>query len=346
MKHRSALPMLAALALAALFGSLTRPAGGDVAKPGTIVTVAGTGTPGDAGDNGPATQALLNEPSALAIDGAGNLYIADAANYRVRKVSPGGTITTVAGVRLPQFLHVALLAIVSLFVMAAAIDGLLRVDDDHRTQMRWVGTALILSSFIGLSGIFLFSSIPIRGVTALQNSHVLLTDVPMLIIAYAVLRHRIVDLSIVISRAAIFSFVSITLVALFIAGEWAAIEVLDRTAGPRAAAGGAGQALTLAIALAVGAEPIMGGGGAASLPRSFIDQIGPDAPGLGLAGPRRQHRDRRVVGMDHRRRHHMGSDHLRQRHHPPGDMTDPIGKARPFDRYAFAGQNRRWTIER
>jgi sugar lactone lactonase YvrE len=65
--------------------------------------VAGTGAPGYAGDNGPATQARLDYPLGLAFDGAGSLYIADSFNYRVRKVSPDGTITTVAGTGKPGF---------------------------------------------------------------------------------------------------------------------------------------------------------------------------------------------------------------------------------------------------
>jgi len=102
MKGHLALPAVA-LALAALFVSLTLPAAGDVAKPGTIISVAGTGAPGYAGDNGPATHALLNGPFGLALDTVGNLYIADVYNYRVRKVSLDGTITTVAGTGTPGF---------------------------------------------------------------------------------------------------------------------------------------------------------------------------------------------------------------------------------------------------
>lgn len=97
MLPRSAFVPITALALTALFGFMTLPATGDVARPGTIVTVAGTGAPGYAGDNGPATQALLSGPFDLAFDAAGNLYIVDTYNDRVRKVSPDGTITTVAG---------------------------------------------------------------------------------------------------------------------------------------------------------------------------------------------------------------------------------------------------------
>ena len=63
---------------------------------GTITTVAGSGTPGFGGDGGAATAGQLYDPVGLAVDAAGNLYIADFTNNRVRKVS-GGTITTVAG---------------------------------------------------------------------------------------------------------------------------------------------------------------------------------------------------------------------------------------------------------
>jgi sugar lactone lactonase YvrE len=63
---------------------------------GIIRTVAGR-MAGFAGDGGPAAAALLRGPSALAFDGRGNLWIADAGNFRVRRVSPDGSIDTVAG---------------------------------------------------------------------------------------------------------------------------------------------------------------------------------------------------------------------------------------------------------
>jgi sugar lactone lactonase YvrE len=59
--------------------------------------VAGNGVRGYSGDSELATGAELNAPSGLALDGVGNLYIADTNNMRVRKVSPIGIITTVAG---------------------------------------------------------------------------------------------------------------------------------------------------------------------------------------------------------------------------------------------------------
>ena len=62
-----------------------------------ITTVAGNGNAAYAGDNGVATNASLNYPIGLAFDAAGNLWIADSANNRLRQVTPGGFITTVAG---------------------------------------------------------------------------------------------------------------------------------------------------------------------------------------------------------------------------------------------------------
>lgn len=68
-----------------------------VAPSGEITTVAGTGVREYSGDGGPATAAALADPRGLALDRAGNLYIADAGNHVVRRVDLGGAISTVAG---------------------------------------------------------------------------------------------------------------------------------------------------------------------------------------------------------------------------------------------------------
>jgi uncharacterized protein (TIGR03437 family) len=68
-----------------------------VTPAGIISTVAGNGHPGFSGDNGPASAAQLNQPYDLALDAAGNLYIADYGNQRVRAIGTNGNITTVAG---------------------------------------------------------------------------------------------------------------------------------------------------------------------------------------------------------------------------------------------------------
>lgn len=64
---------------------------------GTITTIAGTGTPGGAGDGGPATQAQIQEPRTIAVGPDGSLYIAEPTAHRIRRVDPTGTITTFAG---------------------------------------------------------------------------------------------------------------------------------------------------------------------------------------------------------------------------------------------------------
>jgi Ca2+-binding RTX toxin-like protein len=69
----------------------------------TITTFAGTGVPGYSGDTGQAISAMLNDPTDVAADRAGNVYIADKSNHRVRKVDPMGVITTFAGTGVPGF---------------------------------------------------------------------------------------------------------------------------------------------------------------------------------------------------------------------------------------------------
>ncbi len=74
------------------------------ASTGIISTLAGTGTAGFSGDSGLATQAKINQPRGIAIDEQGNVYFADQANFRIRKVDAAtGIITTVAGNGAPGY---------------------------------------------------------------------------------------------------------------------------------------------------------------------------------------------------------------------------------------------------
>ncbi|MGH9631691.1 MAG: hypothetical protein ACRD7E_25575, partial [Bryobacteraceae bacterium] len=68
-----------------------------ISPDGIIRTIAGDGTAGFRGDGGPAEQSQLSAPYGLCLDSAGNLYIADLGNARIRKISPDGKISTVAG---------------------------------------------------------------------------------------------------------------------------------------------------------------------------------------------------------------------------------------------------------
>jgi len=63
----------------------------------TIKTIAGTGTAGFTGDGGPALSARLNNPTALAFDASGNLFVVDQRNQRIRRIDIQGKITTIAG---------------------------------------------------------------------------------------------------------------------------------------------------------------------------------------------------------------------------------------------------------
>ncbi len=64
---------------------------------GVITTIAGTGGRGYGGDSGPATEAQFSFPRGLAVDGSGNLYVADGSNNRIRRIDSEGVITTIAG---------------------------------------------------------------------------------------------------------------------------------------------------------------------------------------------------------------------------------------------------------
>ncbi len=119
---------------------------------GTISTVAGNGSPGFSGDGGPATNAQLGYPIGMATDGLGNLYIADGSNNRVRKVSPDGTIATVAGggTDYPGDGGAATGAKLS-FPNAVAVDGAgnLYIADNYHQRIREVSPGGIITTLAG-----------------------------------------------------------------------------------------------------------------------------------------------------------------------------------------------------
>jgi uncharacterized protein (TIGR03437 family) len=119
----------------------------------SIWTVAGNGAGGFAGDGGAATSAQVYCPIGLAVDSSGNLYLADQLNHRIRKVTPAGTISTIAGKDLQGFTGND----------AAATDATLRnpsgvavdsagnvyIADSTNHQVRKVGTDGKITAFAG-----------------------------------------------------------------------------------------------------------------------------------------------------------------------------------------------------
>lgn len=122
---------------------------------GVITTVAGSGVQGFSGDNGPATTAELDSPTGLALDSAGNLYIADSHNHRVREVAAAtGTIKTIAGTGAAGFSGDRGLATAAQLDLptALAIDSAGNVyvadTDNHRVRRIDAGTGMI-STVVG-----------------------------------------------------------------------------------------------------------------------------------------------------------------------------------------------------
>lgn len=142
---------------------------------------------------------------------------------------------------------------VALICIVACLDGLAHVDVDRRAQMNWVTAAIIANQvpwlFLALAQIIAPAwQIPVFSVV--QNLD--LPNIPLLVILpYVILRHRLLDLSIVVSRTAIFASVSLIVVSAFIVGEWVIGNVAQRFV-PGTGRDVAGQGLLLVLALAIG----------------------------------------------------------------------------------------------
>ena len=122
---------------------------------GTISTFAGTGTAGYSGDGGPATQAELDSPEGVAVDSAGNVYIADQNNQSVRRVAANGTITTYAGNGTGQVGHSgdggpAIQATLN-FPQGLAVDagGNLYIADRQNNRVRRVAPSGVITTVAG-----------------------------------------------------------------------------------------------------------------------------------------------------------------------------------------------------
>lgn len=120
---------------------------------GIISTIAGNNTQGYSGDGGPATAAQLYHPTGVAMDGASNLYIADAFNDVVRKINTSGIITTVAGNHSTGYSGNGGPATAARLNdpngIAADAAGNLYIADAHNNVIRKVDASGIISTIIG-----------------------------------------------------------------------------------------------------------------------------------------------------------------------------------------------------
>ena len=120
---------------------------------GNITTVAGDGTTGFGGDGGAAVAAQLNLPHSVAVDGSGNLYIADWGNHRIRKVDSAGVITTVAGSGTAGFGGDGGAAVAARLSLptGVAVDGAgnLYIADWGNHRIRKVNSAGVITTVVG-----------------------------------------------------------------------------------------------------------------------------------------------------------------------------------------------------
>ena len=125
-----------------------------VDQSGQVSTVAGSGLLGFSGDGGPATSAKLGERvEGLAVDEVGNVYIADTANYRIRRVDPSGTIDTIAGTGSygggGDGGPAAMATLGAVYGLATDAAGNLYIADTFNDKVRKISPDGIISRFAG-----------------------------------------------------------------------------------------------------------------------------------------------------------------------------------------------------
>jgi len=122
----------------------------EISASGAVTVVAGTGVQGSAGDNGPAAAAELDSPAGLAVDAAGNIYIADSHSNRIRQIAAGtGMISTIAGTGTAGFTgdggpaKAATLDRPTALALGSAGDLYVADTDNHRIRRIAAGTLVI-----------------------------------------------------------------------------------------------------------------------------------------------------------------------------------------------------------
>ncbi len=123
----------------------------------TISTLAGNHIPGYSGDGGPASEAMMRYPYAVAADAAGNVYIADYFSHVVRKVSTSGTITTIAGTGAAGYNGDGISAVSAQLNKPAGVtvgpDGNLYISDMFNERIRKVNLASGIISTVAGNGL-------------------------------------------------------------------------------------------------------------------------------------------------------------------------------------------------
>ncbi|HKN87509.1 MAG TPA: hypothetical protein VJV04_11665 [Nitrospiraceae bacterium] len=153
------------------------------AESGIITTIAGTGQKRWSGDGGPAISAALNEPTALALDQKGHLYIADQSNHRVRRIDlKTGTITTIAGTGEAGYSgdgmpgHEACLSGPS--GLAVDVDGTLYIADTFNGRIRKIDAETgIMTTVAGDGNEYRYQGNPHEFSTSLSRPYGIAVDV-------------------------------------------------------------------------------------------------------------------------------------------------------------------------
>jgi hypothetical protein len=119
---------------------------------GVISTIAGNGSATFGGDGGPATSASLNSPMGVVVDGAGNVFVADYTNHRVRKIDSSGVITTIAGNGATGFsgdgAAAPLAALYYPSSVALDANGTLYIGDSYNNRVRMVAQIAAMAPVI------------------------------------------------------------------------------------------------------------------------------------------------------------------------------------------------------
>ncbi len=150
-------------------------------------------------------------------------------------------------------LRAALTIVLAVMVAVASIDAMVTAGEAQRTPARWLGGCWLVGVLLAM--VWNFSALTGIGALVSHTGDVLYDAVIVLFafgVGYPVLRHRLVDLNVVISRASTFAAVSLAILAIFIIAEWFISVLFGRVFGAAYAHGTVPQALTLVTVLILG----------------------------------------------------------------------------------------------